>query len=232
MAGPDEEAVRLLPSGQEEQGRTSIESVSEASTTSLVFERIGERVVAGNEKPINGHGSMGTPKHHTGGQHQPYADDGYVDGEPADTILEDEENGDLKDAAARKSVDKRFRRLLWVVGGVFIGAWLVALGLFLWSQAYRHSSAIPHNPTATASRGNGRKVTLDQVMGQQWRPRKQGISWIEGANGEDGLLLEHGVPGKDYLVVEDIRASKSSDGATSDSTTKEYLSEGCIQART
>ena len=49
-------------------------------------------------------------------------------------------------------------------------------------------------------------------MSGQWRARKQGISWIEGANGEDGLLLERGVSEKDYLVVEDVRGSNASDG--------------------
>jgi dipeptidyl aminopeptidase len=216
MAGPEEEAARLLPDEQEEQDRTSNETLSEASTTSLVFERIGKRVVAAGEKSLNGHGEVGTPKHYTRRQPIPYEDEGNVDDEHEDIPLEDEESGPfLNGDVAGKSVDKRFRRLIFIVGGVFVGAWLVALGLFLFSQSYLHSSAIPLDPAATASRGNGKKITLDQVLHQEWQPRKQSISWIEGANGEDGLLLEQGVPGKDYLVVEDIRASRSSEDAGS-----------------
>ena len=43
-------------------------------------------------------------------------------------------------------------------------------------------------------------------MEGDWRPQSHSISWIAGANGEDGLLLEKGAPGKDYLVVEDVRS--------------------------
>jgi dipeptidyl aminopeptidase len=152
---------------------------------------------------------MVTPKYPPRNDSLPYADD-----EHADISLEDEEKDDYdlesgpfleSNTPSGKDVDKSFRRLIWIVGGVFIGAWLLALVLFLGTQAYRHSSETPHDPTATASRGNGKKVTLDQVMIGAWRARKQSISWIEGANGEDGLLLEQGVGGKDYLVVEDVR---------------------------
>ena len=237
MTGPDEEADRLLPSMQEEQSRRSNETMSEASTTSLVFERIGERVGAASEKPMNGNGTVGSPKHYTNRQSIPYADDRRVDDEHAGDSLEDEESGDILETGpflngdlVGKSVDKRFRRLIWIVGGVFIGAWLVALALFLFSQAYRHSSEIPHDPAATATRGNGKKVTLDQVLGQEWRPRKQSISWIEGANGEDGLLLEQGVIGKDYLVVEDVRRSKSGEDAAS-LETKTLMKNGYFRVK-
>ncbi len=38
------------------------------------------------------------------------------------------------------------------------------------------------------------------------------MRWIEGANGEDGLLLERdGGRDKDYLVVEDVRSKSSKD---------------------
>jgi dipeptidyl aminopeptidase len=221
MAGPDEESAQLLPNIEQQRGRTSSESISEASTTSLVFERIGERVGAANEKPMNGHDAAGSAKQYRSRQSIPYADEGHVRDERTNASVEDEESGDILETGpflngdvAGKSVDKKFRRLIWVVGCVFVGAWLVALALFLFSQAYRHTSAVPHDPTATATRGNGKKVTLDQVLSQQWRPRKQSISWIEGANGEDGLLLEQGVAGKDYLVVEDVRSNRSLGDAT------------------
>lgn len=60
---------------------------------------------------------------------------------------------------------------------------------------------------------------MDQVMGGQWRATKHSISWIEGANGEDGLLLEQGSVGKDYLIVEDVRTQSPSAVGTLDTMT-------------
>jgi len=230
MAGQSQEAAQLLPLESEEHRRISDESISSESTTSLVFERIGERAEAEGRKPMNGHKKMVTPKYPPRGDSLPYADYGH-----ADTSLEEEDKEDydpesgpfLTSVSTGRDVDKKFRRLMWVIGGVFIGAWVVALILFLWSQSYRHSSDIPHDPAATASRGNGKKVTLDQVMGGQWRAQKQSISWIEGANGEDGLLLEQGVGGKDYLVVEDVRGKNADHTATLD--TKTLMKEGAFR---
>lgn len=214
MAGHKEEAAQLLE--QDEHDRRSEDSVSTASTTSLVFERIGERVVQ-DEKALNGNGrkKMVTPKFPPRGEAMGYADD-----ENAHQLLEDEEKDDYDvenahflNTASERTVDKKFRRLIWVVGGVFIGAWVVALVLFLGRQTYRHSSETPHDPAATASRGSGKKITLDQVMTGEWRTSHQDISWIEGANGEDGLLLEQGASARDYLVVEDIRGAEGAGAA-------------------
>src|SRR4051812_38889995 len=189
MTKAGQEGAQLLPIEQNEQSRKSLESLSEASTTSLVFERIAERTAATGAKPANGDSSQPyTDNHHAGPEHF----DASLDGENGDDL---ETGPFIAKGAPGKDVDKKFRRLVFIVGGVFIGAWLVALGLFLWNQSYLHSSAIPHDPAATASRGNGKKVTLDEVMGGQWRARKRSISWIEGTNGEDGLLLEQNVPG-------------------------------------
>ncbi|KAF2806899.1 putative dipeptidyl-aminopeptidase B [Mytilinidion resinicola] len=85
--------------------------------------------------------------------------------------------------------------------------------------SYKHASKRPHDPLATASRGSGKKVTLDQVMSGVWRPRHESVSWIAGPKGEDGLLLERGgVFGSDYLVVEDIRRAEG-DVSSADKTT-------------
>jgi len=208
MAGQHEDTADLIPL---ETGRKSEDSISSASTTSLVFERIGQRVDAEDEKTLNGK-RMVTPKFPP-----PRSESrGYADNEHATSSHDDEEKDDydletgpfLKNTTG-KTVDRKFRRLLWVVGGVFIGAWLLALVVFLGRQSYRHVSSKPHDPAATATTGTGKKVTLDQVMGGSWRATKHGISWIEGANGEDGLLLEQGAAGKDYLVVEDIRGTSA-----------------------
>jgi dipeptidyl aminopeptidase len=218
MARRDEEAAQLLPIEQDEPRRKSDESVSEASTTSLVFERIGERAEA-NGNLLNAHNKMVTPKYPSRGDSIPYADNSRSEISLEEEEKEDDlETGPFINNGGGRDVDKRFRRLIWIVAGVFIGAWVVALVLFLWSQSYKHSSATPHDPAATASRGSGKKITLDQVMNGQWRASKQSISWIEGANGEDGLLLEQGVPGKDYLIVEDVRTKKGDSSALATTT--------------
>ena len=205
MARHSQEGEQLLPLG-EGSGRKSSDSISSASTTSLVFERIGERVEALEE--VNGQ-EKAASKYPARGASLPYADNqnsGIThQDEDKDEDLESGSFLDSPGGIAGREVDRKFRRLMWITGTVFIGAWVLALVLFLSRQTYRHSSEIPHDPAATAIRGNGRQVTLDQVMTGQWRARHRSISWIEGANGEDGLLLEQNVPGKDYLIVEDIR---------------------------
>lgn len=218
MAGHPEENAKLLSTEQESVSRNSSDSVaSTASTTSLVFDRIGERVAAnGSEKP-----TMVTPKF------PPRGEMAYADDEHTQIHLDEEEEKDydmedgafLTNGATNKSVDKKLRRLIWIIGGVFIGAWVLALFIFLGKQAYKHSSESPHDPQATSSRGSGKKVTMDQVMGGQWRATKHSISWIEGANGEDGLLLEQGSVGKDYLIVEDVRTQSPSAVGTLDTMT-------------
>ncbi|KAG9238248.1 putative dipeptidyl-aminopeptidase B [Amylocarpus encephaloides] len=217
MAGPSDDTGNLLPlEDLPAPAWKSNDSISSASTTSLVFERIGERVEAGNGGPSNRNINMVTPKFPPRGESMTYADDDRNRNRPYDDDDEKEED-DLEsgpflnnNTSAAKSLDTRLRRLIWIIGGIFIGAWLLALVLFLSHQSYRPSSDLPHDPAATASRGSGKRVTLDQVIGGQWRATKHDISWIEGAGGEDGLLLETNAAGKDYLVIEDIRGGKQS----------------------
>ncbi|PBP28151.1 putative dipeptidyl-aminopeptidase B [Diplocarpon rosae] len=214
---PHVEDATILPPNQEQAGRDSEDSISSTSTTSLVFERIGQLVEAVDEKGLNGNGSkMVTPKF-------PYRGDsiGYADDEHATSSHDEEEKdfgletGPFLNHSTGKPADKRFRRLLWTLGGLFVGTWLLAFVLFLGNHSYQHVSSKPHNPSATssASQGNGKKVTLNQVLSGKWRATKHGISWIEGANGEDGLLLEQSAAGKDFLIVEDIRGSDAEAGS-------------------
>ena len=141
------------------------------------------------------------------------SDNGHLGGAKHEDEDYDEEDG-LVPAALVRPMDRRFRRVIWSLGGLCMGGWLLALVLFLSQQKYIHSSNIPYDPTATVSRGSGKAVTLDQVLGGQWRPKSHDISWISGAKGEDGLLLEkENGSGKDYLVVEDVRSRK--EGANS-----------------
>lgn len=112
-------------------------------------------------------------------------------------------------------MDRRFRRSVWLLGTIAFAGWLVALALFISRQHYRHTSTMPYDPAATATRGSGKAVTLDEVLQGAFSPRSHAISWINGPSGEDGLLLEkESAADKDYLVVEDIRQRKPSVKAT------------------
>ena len=108
MAGHREEASQLLPLDQEDIGRKSDESGSSASTTSLVFERIGERADAEKDGKVlngNGHTTMVTPKFPPRGDSLPYADD-----EHAQHLLEDEDKEDdydLENAAFIKNTSEK-----------------------------------------------------------------------------------------------------------------------------
>lgn len=104
--------------------------------------------------------------------------------------------------------DKRKKRLTWLLGALCMGGWFLALFLFISKQTYKHPSSLPYEPATTVSQGSGKAVTLDQVLGGQWNARTHKVSWIAGAKGEDGFLLERGIHGEDYLVLKDVRQDK------------------------
>ena len=114
---------------------------------------------------------------------------------------------DIEDGrfAGLKPVDKKARRLLWIIGTICIIGWGLALASFLIGGRYQHASDKAHDSSATTSKGSAKKVTLDSVMGGSWYASMQSVSWIAGPNGQDGLLLEQDTKGG-YLVVEDIRS--------------------------
>ena len=175
-----------------DQSRKSTDSATSASSTSLVLDQLNETAA------VDGHGNAKTTI-------------------KTPLMRKKEETYDEEETIYHRSaehpVNRKARLVIYVLCGVCLGGWLLALFLFLSRGTYRHSSAIPHNPIATSSRGSGKTVTLDQVLGGQWAARSRSISWINGANGEDGLLLEKsGGSGRDYLVVEDVRSEKA--GAT------------------
>jgi dipeptidyl aminopeptidase len=114
----------------------------------------------------------------------------------------------------------RMRRILWLLGILCVGGWLLAFVLFLTQKrpsaaALSSTSTVEiHDPeSATGGTSYGRPVTLEQVLRGEWLPASHAISWIAGPNGEDGLLVEQGGSGDGYLRVEDIRSRK--DGADS-----------------
>ncbi len=186
----DEEEMKPLTheSPTSDPSRASMDSATSASTTSIALERLNESAADDGK-----------------GFHKTHTRNG--------ALRAVNEEYDAEDAIVRplqmRSIDKRARRIMWSLGGLCLGGWLLALVLFLSRQSYRHSSTIPHDPAATASRGSGKAVTIDQVLGGQWRAKSHHLSWIAGSNGEDGLLLEReGGNGRDYLVVEDVRSRK------------------------
>ena len=182
----DEETKPLNKSSTpSDKSRDSIDSAS-SSDTSIALER------------LNGDGTAIGNGHRKGPAWRNDADvkdDDY-----------DEEDGFYRPPPSTH--DKRSRRLMWALGALCFGGWLLALFLFVSRQTYKHGSSLPYDPSATVSKGSGKAVTLDQVLTGQWNARTQKLSWIAGASGEDGLMLEQGVAGKDYLVVEDVQAKK------------------------
>ena len=197
----DEEERKPLTQDSSSSGpaRTSLDSVTSSSETSIALERLNEDGTATG----NGHskGLLGT----------------RTQGNKGDDY--DEEDAFYR-PPLRQPLEKRNRRIMWALGGLCLGGWLLALLLFLSRQSYRQASSIPFDPAATASHGSGKAVTLDQYLTGAWQPRHQQISWIAGANGEDGMVLEQdGSSGKDYLVVEDVRSRKPGADVPQDSQT-------------
>lgn len=179
--------------------RTSVDSITSSSDTSIALERLNEDGTA------IGNG-------HTNGLLATRAQDNKGD-------EYDEENSFYR-LSPRHPLEKRNKRIMWALGGLCLGGWLLALLLFLSRQSYRHASSIPFDPAATASHGSGKAVTLDQYLTGAWRPRHHQISWFAGANDEDGMLLEQdGNSGKDYLVLEDVRSRKPGADVPQDSQT-------------
>lgn len=164
--------------------RPSDDSLSSVSTTSLVFERLDER-----EKLK---GSLSE----------------FDDDDPLKPGGQDEREAFLDTAAGGRvtGMDKKLKRIIIILAGLIVASWGAGLFVYLSSKSYQHASEKEHDPEATASRGSGKPVTLEQIHDGFWYANSHEISWIEGANGEDGLLLEKAAVGKDYLVVEDVRS--------------------------
>ncbi|KAK4190575.1 putative dipeptidyl aminopeptidase [Podospora australis] len=194
-------------SASRRQHRMSHESESSVSTTSIVFDRIDERVL--KEK----HGNLSD-------------DDPLKDADDDDMNQEDLETGpflgsgndsgndaEVDPLEKGKGMDRGMRRTLIIVAGLLISAWVVGLFVFVGTKAYTPASQIDHDPQATVVRGTGKQVTLDQVMGSYWRPESHSISWIASPDGQDGLLLLKGASGKDFLVVEDVLAQNNKPGS-------------------
>ncbi|CAD6505581.1 BgTH12-01071 [Blumeria graminis f. sp. triticale] len=197
-------------SRSEDRQRYSADSFSSASTTSLIFARIGERVMAKDAEAVNentgAHSkaslqNLPTSAHYHGRMDEEYA---YQ----FDSVQDEDqkiETSNLWKSSTSMS-DNKLRRLMWTISVLLVGAWLFALINFL---AQRHT----FQESLVASDGSPRRefqhstsnLKLDQILNGTWQVKKHDISWFQGVDNEDGLLIEQDAPGKAYLVVEDIR---------------------------
>ena len=171
----------------DEDGRPSTEgggSITSASTTSLVLENMNVNATAGLLPR-----AAGKPR-----EMLEYRDDDSDPELPRD---------DGYAISSGLKMNKNLKRIIWIVGIVAAVGWALALAMFLFTGKWKESSSRDYDH-ANPMKASGKKVTLDQVQAGQWRVNSASVSWIAGANGEDGLLLERG--GKDgFLVVEDVR---------------------------
>ncbi|KAJ3962654.1 hypothetical protein N0V92_000639 [Colletotrichum tropicale] len=218
MAAPSAASASRQPTDSEDPRMSHESSISTVSTTSLVFDRLHEQ----NEKQTYTSSSASQRRRAPSTSRGAYADnpddfDDENDLKESDT--NDLETGPLMAPGAggivrRVGMDRGLKKGLLILGIAFLFAWGTALFVFLTNKSYQHGSKVDHDPSAT-QRGSGKPVTLDQVMSGFWSPYSHSVSWIEGPNGEDGLLLEQGARGKDYLVVEDIRSGNKAAGQVS-----------------
>lgn len=199
--------------------RISHESASSASTTSLVFERIHERLALGEIKsnkrqiPRPPRGPHDNRERLSGfDDEDPLQDDPDADHLESGPFLGRGTVGDRPSNAA-KGMDRGVRRILLIASGVLVASWIAGLLIYVSTNAYKYPSLLELGPQATVGQGSGKPITLDQVRGTFWMTRSHSIEWIAGADGEDGLLLEQGASRKDYLVVEDVR-SKNPDAVS------------------
>ncbi|KAL8294427.1 hypothetical protein RB597_007886 [Gaeumannomyces tritici] len=202
--------------GEPSEGKSSISRDSEStdSTASLVFEHISDRLE--KEKNTSSRGQRQTGG---GGGYRDRVSE-FDDEDPLNTNGDDLETGPfLAGAGASMSgavasirnanMDRGFRRVLLIVGGLLVAAWVGGLIGYVVSKSYKHPSQTEHDPQATApSRGSGRTITMDQVRAGLWQASSHSIEWIEGPEGQDGLMIETDAAGKDYVVIEDVRAQK------------------------
>ncbi|KAL8698704.1 MAG: hypothetical protein Q9201_006421, partial [Fulgogasparrea decipioides] len=121
----------------------------------------------------------------------------------------EEQQAFLPDMLQRPARRRRNCHLIWSLGGLCFAGWLLALVLFLSRPPYPLSSGGSHKPYTSPKLHADKAVTHEEVLEGRWRARKHSISWIKGADAEDGLLLEkEGGKGRGYLVVEDVRSRK------------------------
>ena len=175
------------------RSRVSMDSVSSMSSTSVVLEHMHSDMAA------NGNAGKADPR----------------------TPLMSEEKYDAEGTyrGGERGPSKTVKTVLWVMCGFCLAGWLLALFLFLKNGTSGTTIISPSKPSNTSSvipgdktgqtKGPARAVQFDEVLGGKWFARNKKVSWISGANNEDGMIMEQaGGDGRDYLVVEDVRSRK------------------------
>lgn len=138
-------------------------------------------------------------------------------------------------AAATGKSSNRTRRIIWALGLLCVGGWVLAFVLFLVQHGsnYKAASEALETPELETSKGitdSGKPVTLDQVLSGYWTAQSHKISWIAGPDGEDGLLLEQGEgEGTGYLRVEDIRSRGKSMARREGNTTRVLMKRSFVR---
>ncbi|KAG5942872.1 hypothetical protein E4U53_007152 [Claviceps sorghi] len=183
--------------------RPSCDSLSTVSTTSLVFDRLQEEM---DKDP--------SARRTSARDWLPYTKDESDEQDSETGPFLGEPGVPLKP----KPMDRRLRRISLLVCAVFCAVWLAGLAIFFTSGSHKHASDFEHDPDA-ASRGSGKAITLDQVLGGYWSRASKSISWIADPDGGDGLLLKVGADAG-FLVVEDIRANQDGQAARDDAEAK------------
>ncbi|KAK6541047.1 hypothetical protein TWF694_008425 [Orbilia ellipsospora] len=101
-----------------------------------------------------------------------------------------------------KPMEGRVRRLIWILGGVFVGGWLLALGVYI-IRDWR-SIGSPGDPEQTKTTKAGKKLTLDLVLNGAFSPQHKSIQWIASPDeNKDGLMLV--AHGEEYLAIKDVK---------------------------
>jgi dipeptidyl aminopeptidase B len=200
----DVESETFADESPSKPSRESLDSVSSASSTSLVLENLNE--YGERAEKIGLVDKKRRRRTRTSEGH--YRDD-ESDPEVPPFHSHSERAG--------RDMSKTLRRAIWVVAVIAVAGWGLAVVLFLLSG--RHKLGTYEYDDENPRKGSGRKITLDQIQHGDWRMRTAPITWVDGPEGQDGLVLEVGARGKDFLVVEDIRSrAKESDeqGDTAD----------------
>lgn len=171
--------------------RDSVDSVTTASTTSLVLENLNTNAEVYSEY-----------------KQKPPESFEYRDDE-SDPELPPSSQAKWRQRSAslssQTSMSRSLKRLVWIIGVIAVGGWALALFSLLSSKTYQHTSSLPYDHNSPG-KSHGRKISLDSIQHGEWYPARVFLNWIHGPNGEDGLLLEVQQPGKDYMVVEDVRS--------------------------
>lgn len=130
-----------------------------------------------------------------------------------DDDVELERGDNIFSRPTENSKRNRGSRLIWVVGLLCLGGWILAFVLF-WgrrnSELSSSIAAVHGADSATGSTSYGKPLTLDGVLNGSWGRRRHSISWVAGPNGQDGLLLERDEDEKKaYLRVESIHSRQN-----------------------